>query len=191
MSYDTHAQSCKTTCVDDNNEDDDTYSQARPTSYPDFTSSGDVICPDDDDWYSVPLVTGDVLTVDLAFTQSTATQDLDLHLYKDSVDLTPCDVSDPTTCTVEHGQGGVSNEHTVFTVPAGCDAGCNYYVVVRGYDHSSNSYAIAIDIQRDRAVRVSDSESAICGRFFRCRISRIGLPVRPSTAVGDPYWRHA
>jgi hypothetical protein len=147
LSYETRAESCNTTCVDDTREDDDTYSQARPTTYPSFSSTGNTICPDDDDWYTVPLYTGEVLTVDLAFTQSNDTQDLDLHLYKNSLDLTPCDTTTPWTCTPEHGQGGVSNEHTSYTVPAGCDAGCDYYVVVRGYDHSSNTYGITIKIQ--------------------------------------------
>jgi Bacterial pre-peptidase C-terminal domain len=147
FSYDSHAESCATTCVDDAKEDDDTYSQAREIDFPDYASTGNKICPNDDDWYHVPLFTGEVMTVDLAFTQSTSHQDLDLHLYKASVDLTPCDADHPDTCTTEHGQGGTSNEHTTFTAPAGCDAGCDYYVVVRGFDQSANSYGIAIGVR--------------------------------------------
>jgi hypothetical protein len=146
LSYDTRAESCNTTCVDDTREDDDTYSQARST-FSGLSSTGNKICPDDDDWYKVSLVTGQVLTVDLAFTQSNDAQDLDLHLYRNSVDLTPCDTSDPLKCTSAHGQGGVSNEHTTFTAPAGCAAGCDYDVVVRGYDHSANTYGITFRIQ--------------------------------------------
>jgi hypothetical protein len=146
LSYDSHAEACNTTCVDDANEDDDTFSQARPT-FPGFASTGNTICPDDDDWYKVSLFTGDVLTVDLAFTQSDDAQDLDLHLYKGSIDLTPCDADHLATCSVAHGQSGSSNEHTTFTAPAGCDLGCDYYVVVRGFDHSSNTYGITIGIQ--------------------------------------------
>jgi Bacterial pre-peptidase C-terminal domain len=147
LSYDSSAESCSAVCTDDAHEADDSASQARATTYPNFSSTGNTICPDNDDWYKVPLYTGEVLTVDLAFTQSTDAQDLDLHLYKNNVDLTPCDTSDVSTCTPEHGQGGVSNEHTTFTAPSGCDAGCDYYVVVRGYDHSSNTYGITIKIQ--------------------------------------------
>ncbi|HEX2688778.1 MAG TPA: pre-peptidase C-terminal domain-containing protein [Kofleriaceae bacterium] len=147
LSYETRPESCNTTCVDDSREDDDTYSQARPTTFPTFSSTGNTICPDDDDWYKVPLFTGEVMTVDLAFTQSNDSQDLDLHLYKNSLDLTPCSTTDPSTCTREHGQGGVSNEHTTFTAPAGCELGCDYFMVVRGYDHSSNTYGITIKIQ--------------------------------------------
>ncbi|HEX4420353.1 MAG TPA: PPC domain-containing protein [Kofleriaceae bacterium] len=147
LSYDSHAESCNTTCVDDANEDDDTYSQAREITSPTYTSTGNMICPSDDDWFHVPLFTGDTMTVDLAFTQSNDTQDLDLHLYKDSVDLTPCDASDPSTCTIENGQSGSSNEHTTFTAPAGCDDGCDYYVVVRGFNNSSNAYGITIAVQ--------------------------------------------
>lgn len=147
LSYDSHAEACATSCVDDAREDDDTYSQARPTTAPSFGSTGNAICPNDDDWYKVVLRTGQVLTVDLTFTQSTSSQDLDLHLYRDSLDLTPCDAANPSTCTVAHGQGGVSNEHTSFTAPAGCAAGCDYYVVVRGYNRSANQYGIAIGVQ--------------------------------------------
>ena len=146
LAYEAHDQSCNTSCVDDASEDDDTYSQARPTTFPLYTSAGNTICPDDDDWYRVPLFTGEVAAVDLAFTESTSSQDLDLHLYKNSLDLTPCDVTDPSTCTTEHGQSGGSNEHTTFTAPAGCDAGCDYFVVVRGFNHSSNTYGITIAI---------------------------------------------
>jgi hypothetical protein len=146
LSYDTHAESCNTTCVDDFHEDDDTYSQAR-LAYAGYSSTGNMICPDDDDWYKVTLTTGKVLTVDLAFTQSNDAQDLDLHLYRNSIDLTPCDVDHVLSCSAAHGQSGSSNEHTTFTAPAGCTAGCDYYVVVRGFDHSSNAYGITINIQ--------------------------------------------
>jgi Big-like domain-containing protein len=146
LSYETHAEACNTACIDDPREDDDTYSQAR-LAYAGYASTGNAICPGDDDWYKLSLFTGDVLTVDLAFTQSNDAQDLDLHLYKSSVDLTPCDASDPSTCSIAHGQSGSSNEHTTYTVPAGCTAGCDYYVVVRGYDHSANTYGITIGIR--------------------------------------------
>jgi len=147
LQYESKAESCNTTCVDDALEDDDTYSQARATTFPSYTSSSNKICPADDDWYHVPLYTGDVMTVDLTFTQASDTQDLDVHLYKGSVDLWPCSADDPTTCSTSHGQSGTSNEHATFTAPAGCDAGCDYYVVVRGFDNSSNSYGIKINVQ--------------------------------------------
>jgi hypothetical protein len=147
LSYQVRAESCTTTCHDDAREDDDTFSQARETAYPSFISNGNTICPGDDDWYSVLLFTGEELTIDLAFTQSNDAQDLDLHLYKDSLDLWPCDTSNPRACSPEHGQGGGSNEHATFSAPVGCDAGCRYFVVVRGYNRSSNDYGIGIEIR--------------------------------------------
>jgi hypothetical protein len=134
-------------CIDDAREDDDTFSQARTTTFPEHNSTGNQICANDDDWYKVRLFTGDVLTVDLTFTQVSFDQDLDLHLYKGGVDLTPCDTSNPAQCSVANGQGAVSNEHTSFTVPAGCSSGCDYFVVVRGYDGSKNAYDIKIKVQ--------------------------------------------
>ena len=147
LSYDTKAESCTTTCTDDSHEDDDTYSQARATTYPSFTETGDMICPNDDDWYKVTLYSNETMTVDLTFTQTTSDQDLDLHLYKDSIDQWPCSPADASTCDVNHGQGAVSNEHATFTAPANCSAGCDYDVVVRGWNGSTNAYGITIGIQ--------------------------------------------
>lgn len=140
-------QACATTCTDDTREDDDTYSQARTTSFPVHTSTGNVTCPNDDDWYKVRLYTGDLLKLDLTFTQSNPLQDLDFHLYKGFTDLWPCSPQNPSTCSAAHGQSATSNEHAEYTVPAGCEAGCDYYVVVRGYDGSTNSYGVTIRIE--------------------------------------------
>ena len=147
LSYDSHAETCNTTCTDDALEDDDTFSQARATTYPSYSSTANKICPADDDWFHVQLFTAETATIDLTFTQSDATQDLDLHLYKDSVDQWPCSPADPSMCSIAHGQGASSNEHATFTAPAGCDSGCDYYVVVRGYNNASNTYGLAIAIQ--------------------------------------------
>lgn len=147
LDYATTAQSCTTTCTDDANEDDDTFSQARATTYPSYASTGNEICPNDDDWYKVTLYAGETMTVDLTFTQATSSEDLDVHLYKDSVDLWPCSPADPSTCDVSHGQGAVSNEEAVFTAPSECGSGCDYDVVVRGWNGSTNAYGITIGIQ--------------------------------------------
>jgi len=135
------------TCADDASEDDDLRSQARETTFPSFSSTANVTCANDDDWYRVPLFTGEVMTVNLTFDQATAQQDLDIHLYKGDIDLTPCDVERPQACSIANGQGADSNERTVFTVPSGCSSSCDYFVVVRGYDASSAPYAISIEIQ--------------------------------------------
>ncbi len=147
LNYTSNAETCNTTCVDDANEDDDTFSQARVTTYPSYSSTGNEICPNNDDWFAVSLFTGDTMTIDLTFTQDNSSEDLDLHLNQDGVALWPCDDADIDSCSVAHGQGSVSNEHAVYTTPAGCDDGCDYDVVVRGWDGSSNAYGIAIGIQ--------------------------------------------
>jgi hypothetical protein len=142
------AQTCNTTCVDDAREDDNTYTQARATTA-NFTSTGNTICPDNEDWYKVTAQSGKKIIMDLTFTQSNATQDLDLHLYDSPFnDMWPCSYDNPGMCSSARGQGGVSNEHAEYTVPAGCPtAGCEFYVVVNGYNHSTNTYGIAIKVQ--------------------------------------------
>jgi hypothetical protein len=148
LDYAQSAASCDTSCVDDAYEEDNTYSQARDATELPYTADDDMICPNDDDWYHVLLFTGQTMTVDLTFEQDDESGNLDLHLYSDgTTDLTPCGVDDPEDCSVAAGQGDTSNEHTAFTAPDGCDDGCDYYVVVRGFDGATNSYAIAIDAQ--------------------------------------------
>ncbi len=144
---------CTTTCVDDNFDkspnNDDSFSQARATTYPSFTTTANMICPNDDDWYKIDApIAGDNLTFDLTFAQSNSMQDLDLHLYQSTAstltDLWPCSVMDPSTCSSAHGQGAASNEHATYTVPACPNAPCAYYLVVRGYNGSTNSYGLTI-----------------------------------------------
>lgn len=141
-------QACDTTCTDDSHEDDNTFAQARPTTT-NFSSTGNTICPDNDDWYKVVAPSGKKIIMDMTFTQSNGTQDLDFHLYDTPFhDLWPCSYDDPVMCSSTRGQGGVSNEHAEYTVPAGCPvAGCEMYVVVRGYNHSTNAYGITIKVQ--------------------------------------------
>ena len=147
LSYATTAETCNTTCTDDSAEDDDTFSQARETTYPDYTVTAQKICPNDDDWFHVQLFNNETLTMDLTFTQSDESQDLDLHVYQGSVDQWPCSPADPSTCTSTHGQGASSNEHAVFTAPATCTSGCDYDVVVRGWAGAMNTYGLKLHIQ--------------------------------------------
>ncbi len=139
LDYIATPQACNTTCVDDSREDDNTYSQARIATLP-YSSTANSICPDNDDWYKVRVNAGKTLTIDLTFAQSNSTQDLDVHLYNVGgfTDLWPCSFADPSTCTIAHGQGAVSNEHATFTATTTGD----YFVVVRGYNGSSNTYGI-------------------------------------------------
>src|SRR5258706_5993329 len=99
------------------------------------------ICTNVDDWFSVALADADKIVVDLTFTQGSFNQDLDVHFYKPdgTTDLTPCPPA--ASCMTSNGQGSSSNEHFEWTIPAG-GAG-KYYVVVRGYQGSTNTYAIA------------------------------------------------
>ncbi len=148
MLFDKTAETCNTACTDDGAEDDDTFSQARVTSYPMHTATAQQICTNDDDWYKVRLYGGEKLTMDLAFTQPTSANDIDLHLYKDFTDLWPCSVEDPSMCSAAHGQSASANEHAVYDVPANtCASGCDYYVVVRGFDGATNTYGITIKVE--------------------------------------------
>lgn len=136
---------CPAVCTDDANEHDDSATQARTITYPDFMSANNQICAGDDDWYRVALRAGELLEVDLTFTQSNSMQDLDLHLLNSTgTDLTPCTEAMPATCTAAQGQSATSNEHYEFTAPSSCTSLCTYYVVVHGWAGSQNGYAIRI-----------------------------------------------
>ena len=148
FNFDKTAEACNTTCVDDAAEDDDTFSQARVTSYPAHSATTQKICTNDDDWYKVRLYEGEKITMDLTFTQATSAQDLDLHLFKDFTDLWPCSPTDLDGCSSTRGQSADANEHAEYTVPTGtCTSGCDYYVVVRGWDGATNTYGINLSVQ--------------------------------------------
>jgi len=69
------------TCTDDWLEDDDTPPTANPVVAP-WSDLGLAACPGDDDWFAVDLLTGEEVTVNLAFTH--AEGDVDLELYDDT-----------------------------------------------------------------------------------------------------------
>lgn len=141
-------QACDTTCTDDSREDDDTYSQARVVSGATYSSTANKICRNDDDWYKVTLSAGKRLDMRMTFNQTSPSGDLDFHLYNaGGTDLWPCSYENPSMCSSSRGQGAVSNEAATFTAPSSCGASCVYYVVVRGYNGSTNSYDINLSIQ--------------------------------------------
>ena len=148
LSYERTNQSCAAVCTDDSAEPDNDAANARYVEYPTDTFSNQKICATDD-WYEVMLLNGEHLTVDLTFTQTTSNQDLDLHLINgNGTDLTYCVESNPSTCTTADGQSADSDEHYEYTAPqSGCTSGCPYYVVVHGWNGSTNTYGITIGIE--------------------------------------------
>jgi hypothetical protein len=139
----TTTSSCAGSCSDDSEEPDDNYMASRRVddTYP-YTSDTNAICADDDDWFRVNLFSGETIHVTLAFTQSTASEDLDIHFYQGTTDLTPCSPASPSTCDSSNGQDGDSNENMTYTVTSSG----YYYVVVRGWDGSENLYDICIGL---------------------------------------------
>lgn len=140
---------CAATCEADENEEDDSLLEARPTDLASgpHVSTTQSICAGDDDWYEIELENSQTLSVDLTFEQTSSQEDLDIHLFdEDGIDLTPCSESDPESCLLDNGQSGDSDEHFEATEGAtGCP--CTYYVVVRGYGGSENLYDISIEAQ--------------------------------------------
>lgn len=131
------------TCVDDSLEPDDNYMAATRVDYDvPYTTTGRQICSWDDDWYRVYMYAGETIHVTLKFTQLYAYQDLDLHLYKGTTDLTPCSESSPGTCSAANGQSADSNENLVKAIS---ESGW-YYVVVHGWNGSENTYDLCIGL---------------------------------------------
>ncbi len=137
-------QTCQTTCTDDAREDDDTYSQAR-SAFDGYVSTGNKICPNDVDRFKVTLAAGQRLTIDLTFTQTSVSGDIDVGLFRDGLggqDLWPCSIDNVDECSVNRGQSADSDEHAEFTATT---AGV-YQVEVRGWGAATNDYDIAIAI---------------------------------------------
>jgi hypothetical protein len=145
LGWDRSVESCASVCVDDDSEDDDTRSQARQPSESPYSSTGQQICANDDDFFELFLFAGDRLTADLTFNQADSTQDLDFHLLTASgLDLMPCSPQDSSSCQFDNGQSADSDEHLEYVAPTECTGGCLFYLVVRGYGGASNSYSIGI-----------------------------------------------
>jgi hypothetical protein len=131
-------------CTDDSNEEDDFSFEARTADLNAgaYKSNGQEICAWDDDWYAVELYSGETVRATLKFTQTYATQDLDLYLYDPSgSQLTVCTESDPLSCDPANGQSGNSNENLSWNI----STQGTYYVVVHGWDGAENGYDICID----------------------------------------------
>ncbi|MFH2006755.1 MAG: pre-peptidase C-terminal domain-containing protein [bacterium] len=96
------------------------------------------ICTDDEDWFQIDLQANDTLVVEVGFYQNGFDDDLDVYLYDIDglTNLTPC-------CDSQNGQSGTSDEQLTYTVTT---TG-TYYVVVNGYDGSTNDYLISFDVQ--------------------------------------------
>jgi hypothetical protein len=131
-------------CSDDTNEDDDSDAEARTADLNGgaYNSNAQKICAWDDDWYAVEMFSGETLRSTLKFTQSSATQDLDLYLYdQNGTQLTQCTELDPLDCDPSNGQSGTSNENLTWSITSSG----TYYVVVHGWEGSQSSYDICID----------------------------------------------
>jgi hypothetical protein len=148
--YERTPGSCTSACVDDQFEPNDSMNQATYADvWPNpFEAEGLMICSGNEDWFEVELYTGETVVVDLTFTQTNASEDLDLHFHDpDGVDLTPCTEQEPWLCSAAQGQSGTSNEHYEHTIDqAGC-LPCSFYVRVRGWNGAENDYDLKIAIQ--------------------------------------------
>jgi hypothetical protein len=132
-------------CEDDASEDDDNAQSAREAEvYPSsFVSEGNVICPEDPDWYAVELYYGETLEVDLSFTQQNEDEDLDVYVHDESG-------TNQTPCCSQNGQSATSDEHLSYEVedPACATGACTFHVVVEGYRGASNGYDIEMQLAR-------------------------------------------
>ncbi|MBI5477706.1 MAG: PPC domain-containing protein [Deltaproteobacteria bacterium] len=146
LTYGKVAKSCQV-CEDDYWEDDDNATQARVVNLGSgrYYSDTNAICANDDDWFKVQLTSGQKLYATVAFTQASASEDLDIRFYQQGsgstvVDLTHCTEVDPTGCVSTNGQSTTSNENFTYTATT---TG-TYYVVVHGWEGSENLYDICI-----------------------------------------------
>ena len=116
----------------------------RPTR-----STGNMICPNDDDWYKVRLFDRqdahdgpDVHAERPRRRTSTSTSTRALHRPVAVQPAEPVDVH----AGARPGRG-VERARASTRCRRAATAGCDYYVVVRGYDGSTNSYGITLEIQ--------------------------------------------
>lgn len=97
LTYKSVAGSCSATCEDDTDEEDDGSSTARAVTLDGmsaYKSSTNVICPWDEDWYKVSLISGETVYASLLFDQANDKEDLDIRFYQGSTLLTKCTETD-------------------------------------------------------------------------------------------------
>jgi hypothetical protein len=146
LTYARKDETCPVVCQDDTREPDSNASQARNVTldvdFP-YKSNGDQICPNDEDWFKVLLIKDETIYVTVKFTQTNPKQDLDVRFYKGTTLLTKCTETDVSGCDEANGQSLDSNENFKWKV----DATGDYFVVVHGWDGSSNKYDICIGLK--------------------------------------------
>lgn len=131
-------------CVDDSQEEDDSAAQARVVDLDlgTYDSNDNAICSLDDDWYEVFMYAGETLHATLAFTQSSADEDIDILIYQAGANLSGCSENEPWLCDSQNGQSGTSNERLAWPIAT---TGV-YHLVVRGWDGSENDYDICVGL---------------------------------------------
>jgi len=137
--------SCDGTCVDDTYEPDDDGYSARYADlyYGQYLAYDNQICAWDEDWIGVYMYSGEDIWAVLDFDQAAPDEDLDL-IVRDAYgfNLTGCDEYDPYACDAFNGQSGTSDELMIWPIYS---TGL-YYVVVRGWSGSENSYDVCIGL---------------------------------------------
>jgi hypothetical protein len=130
-------QSCSVSCQDDSYEEDDNQAEARPVNLNSgpYTAVSNQICAYDDDWYEMQMYAGESIVATVDFIQTSFDEEVDVYVYNSAgVNLTPC-------CNPNNGQSSDSDEELTYPIT---QSG-TYYVVVKGWAGSENSYGICID----------------------------------------------
>jgi hypothetical protein len=159
-------------CIADSYEDNDTSSAASALT--DGSYSGLTTCPSDSDWYSVALVSGDILQVDATFVD--ADGDLDLFLYDTAGNL------------VDSSESGTNNETLgPYTAPTAGNYLIEAILFASGDGGSTlgNSYDLDIDVTL--APCVSDSYEANNSLSAAAPIST-GFTSNLTACSGDDDW---
>ena len=136
-------------CADDGFEPDDDAAEARQVdlSLGRYVMTTNAICPGNDDWYHLPLRAHQTVHATVAFTQTTAAEDLDIRFYfadptAGLTDLTNCTETNLGGCSATNGQSSTSNENYVREAGVTGD----YYLVVHGWNGSANLYDICLGL---------------------------------------------
>ncbi|EGD77783.1 hypothetical protein PTSG_08873 [Salpingoeca rosetta] len=116
-------------CADDQYEDNDSYTSATVLSVDD-TEIDAYACPQDEDWYRVPVCAGGHVVVSVLFDHDNG--DIDASLF------------DADGYLVALGNSTTDNEVLVHTSAATQDG--LYYLYVGGYSGDSGSYHISINV---------------------------------------------
>ena len=155
-------------CTSDAYEDNDVY--GNPAGISLGTSTGLVVCTDDEDWYSIDLTAGEELSVDLSFTDSSG--DIDARILNPSLSTVSVSLTETDDESLTH-TAATTGTYLVHVWLSSDDAtpGNTYAMGLASFSCPTDSYEDN-DAYSSAAAASEETRSPGAGTMQRTRVRR-------------------